>query len=113
IGVLSFSNDAVEKPRLEEIVRSYFQPLTVRIHDGTRDTEFDPLGGDEGDGRDRSTWQQLEVHIFQELLSRDARYLQNAPQWAQVLSSLKQMALSGDEPASIAQHLREARSKLL
>lgn len=113
IGVLSFSNDAIEKPRLEEIVRSYFQPLTVRIHDGTRDTEFDPLGGDEGDGRDRSTWQQLEVHIFQELLSRDARYLQNAPQWAQVLSSLKQMALSGDEPSSIAQHLREARSKLL
>lgn len=113
LGVLSFSNDAVEKSRLEEIVRSYFQPLTVRIHDGTRDTEYDPLGGDEGDGRDRSTWQQLEVHIFQELLSRDVRYLQNAPQWAQVLSGLKQMALNGDEPASIAQHLRDARSKLL
>ncbi|HEV8192278.1 MAG TPA: hypothetical protein VGP82_12490, partial [Ktedonobacterales bacterium] len=83
-----------------------------RIHDGTRDTEYDP--DDEGlDGRDRSTWQQLELHIFEDLLARDARYQPNAAQWAKVLAHLKHMALGGEQPASIAQQLREERARLL
>jgi DNA repair exonuclease SbcCD nuclease subunit len=112
-GVLSFDPGAYERTRLEEIVRRYFEPLAVRVHDGTRDIEFDPVEGEHGDGRDRSTWQQLEVHIFHELLARDARYLPHAAQWAQVLADLKLAALNGDDPASIAQTLREARAKLL
>jgi DNA repair protein SbcD/Mre11 len=113
-GVLSFDNSAYDKAELEGIVRRYFEPLTVRIHDGTRDTDYDvDDGGEGGDGRDRSTWQQLEVHIFQELLARDARYVAQAPQWAQLLASLKAAALNGDDPASIAATLREARAKLL
>ncbi len=113
-GVLSFDSGAYERARLEDLVREHFQPrpLTVRLHDGTRDTEFDLEEGEEGDGRDRSTWHQLEVHIFQELLSRDARYLANAPAWARVLADLKQMALGNDEPAAIARRLREARTQL-
>jgi len=112
-GVLSFDPGAYERTRLEEIVRRNFEPLTVRIHDGTRDTEYDVDAAETGDGRDRSTWQQLEVYIFQELLSRDARYLPQAAQWAQVLADLKQAALNDDDPASIVQSLREARAKLL
>jgi DNA repair exonuclease SbcCD nuclease subunit len=113
-GVLSFDSGAYERARLEEMVRAHFHPapLTVRLHDGTRDTDFDLTEGDEGDGRDRSTWHQLEVHIFQELLSRDARYLATAPAWARVVADLKQMALANDEPATIARRLREARTLL-
>jgi hypothetical protein len=113
-GVLSFDSGAYERSRLEEMVREHFRPapLTVRLHDGTRDTEFEWEDGEEGDGRDRSTWHQLEVHIFQELLSRDARYLAVAPAWARVLADLKQMALANDEPAAIARRLREARAQL-
>jgi DNA repair protein SbcD/Mre11 len=113
-GILSFDGGAYEKARLEEIVTRFFEPLTVRIHDGTRDTEYD-VGddGEGGDGRDRATWQQLEVHVFQELLARDARFLPNAPSWAQVLANLKTAAINGDDPAVIAQSLRDARAKLL
>ena len=109
-GIMSFDSSAWERPRLEETVKRYFQPLTVRIHDGTRDSDYDPFEGDEADGRDRSTWHQLEIHIFRELLARDARYLPNAPQWAAVLADLKQMALGGEDPAAIARRLREARA---
>jgi exonuclease SbcD len=111
-GIMSFASSAWERGRLEEIVRSYFTPLVVRVHDGTRDSDYDPLDGAEGDGRDRSTWHELELHVFQELLARDARYLPNAPHWAQVLAEIKQMALGGEEPAAIAGKLREARARL-
>ena len=113
-GILSFDGGAYDKAKLEEIVTRHFEPLTVRIHDGTRDTEFE-MGddGEGGDGRDRATWQQLEVHVFQELLARDARFLPNAPSWAQVLANLKTAAINGDDPAVIAQSLRDARAKLL
>jgi DNA repair protein SbcD/Mre11 len=111
-GVLGFDQGAYDKARLEEIVRQYYDALTVRIHDGTRDTEWDVGEEEGGDGRDRSTWQQLEVHIFQELIARDARYTAQAPQWAKVLSDLKTMALAGDEPSGIARRLREARAEL-
>ena len=64
------------------------------------------------DGRDRASWAQLEVHIFQELLARDARYLPQASRWARVLAQVKQMALGGEDPAAITQRLREARAEL-
>ncbi|MGH2516861.1 MAG: metallophosphoesterase family protein [Ktedonobacterales bacterium] len=111
-GILSFESSAWDRSRLEETIRQYFEPLTVRIHDGTRDSDYDPFEGDEADGRDRSTWHQLELHIFQELLARDVRYLPNAPQWAAVLADIKQMALGNEDPATIAHKLREARALL-
>ena len=118
-GILRFDGGAVERTRLEEMARAAFlpEPLTVRVHDSTTDSSFeldDALDdAEQGDGRDRSTWQQLEVHIFQELVARDARYTEHAPEWARVLADVKQMALSKDDPAAIASHLRDARDKLL
>ncbi len=113
-GVLGFDASAVERARLEECVQRHFKPLVVRIHDMTRDTEYDPGAGEDGaDGRDRSTWHQLELRIFQDLLARDARYLPEAGRWAATLAELKQMALGGEDPAAIASKLRDARDKLL
>ncbi|GAC1458018.1 MAG: DNA repair exonuclease [Ktedonobacterales bacterium] len=111
-GVLGFDASAVERARLEECVQRHFHPLVARIHDVTRNTEYDPEP-DGGDGRDRSTWHQLELHIFQDLLARDARYLPEAGRWAATLAEIKQMALGGEEPTAIAGKLREARERLL
>ncbi len=112
-GVLGFDSSAVDRTRLEDCVREHFHPLVVRLHDTTRDTNYDPdLEGEDGDGRDRTTWHQLELHIFQDLLARDARYLPEASRWAATLAELKQMALGGEEPAAIASKLREARDRL-
>jgi exonuclease SbcD len=112
-GVLGFDAGAVERARLEESVERYFRPLVARVHDNTRDTEYDPSAADEGDGRDRTTWHELELRIFQDLLARDARYLPEAGRWATILAELKQMALGGEEPPAITARLREARARLL
>jgi DNA repair protein SbcD/Mre11 len=112
-GILGFDAGAYERAKLEEVIQRHFKPLVARVHDNTRDSDFDPLGEELGDGRDRSTWQQLEVHVFGELLARDARYAPNAAQWARVLAEVKQMALGGEEPAAIARRLREAHGQLL
>jgi DNA repair exonuclease SbcCD nuclease subunit len=112
-GVLGFDAGSLDRGSLEEAVRRHFRPLLVRIHDTTHPTDYDPdAEGEEGDGRDRSTWHQLELRIFQELLARDARYQPDAPRWAAMLAELKQMALSGEEPSAIATRLREAHARL-
>jgi DNA repair exonuclease SbcCD nuclease subunit len=112
VGVLAFDDASLEKPRLEEYAKQYFRPLVARIHDNTRDTDFEPFAEEGMDGRDRASRAQFEVHIFQELLARDARYLPQASRWARVLAQVKQMALGGEDPAAIAQRLREARAEL-
>ena len=112
-GVLGFDASALERARLEECVERHFRPLVARVHDTTRDTEYDPAGEGEGDGRDRTTWHELELRIFQDLLARDARYLPEAGRWAAALAELKQMALGGEEPDAIVARLREARGRLL
>src|SRR2546429_5156805 len=47
---------------------------------------------------DRSVWHELERYIFEDLVSRDNRYLPHKEQWSVVLADLKQMALQKDDP---------------
>ncbi len=111
-GVLDFDADSLDLPRLEEIVETHFHPLIRRVHNLTHDIDFDP-DNDGLDGRNRDTWRQLEHKIFQDMLSRDARYLPAAEEWATTISEMKQQALQGEDPAVIATRLREARARLL
>ncbi|HET7641606.1 MAG TPA: hypothetical protein VFK47_23045, partial [Ktedonobacteraceae bacterium] len=78
----------------------------------TNDQDYIPEGGDI-DGRDRSAWHELERRIFEELVSRDNRYLPAKEQWSTVLTRLKEMALYKEDPAQIAQFLREKHAELL
>jgi exonuclease SbcD len=96
----------------EEVIRSYFQPLYTRVDNNTNDQDYIPNSG-EIDGCDRSTWHELERRIFEELISRDSRYLLAKEQWSAVLADLKQMAQQKDDPALIAQFLRQKRAELL
>ncbi len=112
IGTLNFDAGSLDLPRMEEMLRNYFQPLYVRVDNNTNDQDYIPEGGDI-DGRDRSVWHELERRIFEELVSRDNRYLPTKEAWGIVLASLKEMALRKDDPADIAQFLREKRAELL
>jgi len=112
IGTLGFDADALDLMHMEEMVRSYFQPLYVRIDNHTSDQDYIPDDGDI-DGRDRSLWHELERRIFEELIARDNRYLPVKEQWGAVLAELKKRALDGEDPAHIAQFLREKRAALL
>jgi len=111
-GTLNFDAGALDQARMEEMVRDYFQPLYVRVDNNTNDQDYIPEGGDL-DGRDRSLWHELERRIFEELVSRDNRYLPAREQWSVVLADLKQMALQKEDPALIAQFLRDKRAELL
>ena len=112
VGTLAFDASSLDRVYMEDIVRTHFQPLYARIDNNTNDQDFMPDGGDI-DGRDRSAWHELERHIFEELVSRDNRFLATKEQWSVVLSDLKQMALQKDDPVLIAQFLREKRAELL
>jgi exonuclease SbcD len=112
VGTLGFDAGALDQPRMEEMVRTHFQALFVRIDNNTNDQDYAPDDG-ELDGRDRSLWHELERRIFEELVARDSRYLPAKEQWSAVLAELKQKALQQDEPEHIAQLLRDKRTELL
>jgi DNA repair exonuclease SbcCD nuclease subunit len=113
VGTLSFDAAMLDQARMEDMVRSYFQPLYVRIDNHTNDRDYVPDEG-ELDGRDRSQWYELERRIFEQLVaSLDDRYLPAREQWSSVLAELKQRALDEEDPAQIAQFLREKRTALL
>ena len=65
-----------------------------------------------GLGRDRSTWHELERRIFEDLVSRDNRYIAHREEWSKVLADLKRMSLDKDDPAEIARFLREKQAEL-
>ena len=112
VGTLAFDAGSLDQKYMEEIVLTHFQPLFARIDNNANDQDFLPDGG-ELDGRDRSVWHELERHIFEELVSRDNRYLPHKEQWSAVLADLKQMALQKDDPEQIARFLRDKREELL
>lgn len=112
VGTLSFDAGSLDSPLMEEMVRTAFEPLYVRIDNATNDQDYIP-DDNEIDGRDRSAWHTLERRIFEELVARDNRYLPAKEQWSTVLSDLKHMALDEEAPEKIAHFLRERRATLL
>lgn len=112
VGTLAFDASSLDSAHMEELVRTHFDPLYVRIDNNTNDRDYLPENSDL-DGRDRSTWHELERHIFEELVGRDSRYLPAREQWGGVLAQLKEMALEKQEPAQIAAFLRDKREALL
>ncbi|HEV2661242.1 MAG TPA: hypothetical protein VGU68_11615, partial [Ktedonobacteraceae bacterium] len=112
VGTLGFDAGALDQARMEEMARTHFQALFVRIDNNTNDQDYAPDDG-EIDGRDRSLWHELERRIFEELVARDSRYLPAKEQWSAVLAELKQKALQQDEPEHIAQLLRDKQAELL
>jgi len=112
IGTLAFDAGSLDIPYMEKLVYDLVDPLYARIENNTNDRDYIPEGG-ELDGRDRSTWHELERRIFEDLVSRDSRYLAHREQWSQALADLKRMALEKEDPAEIAQFLRNKRAELL
>jgi exonuclease SbcD len=112
IGTLAFDAGSLDRTYMEKLVQDLFDALYVHLENNTNDRDYVPEGG-EIDGRDRSTWHELERRIFEDLVSRDSRYLAYREQWSQALADLKRMALEKEDPADIAQFLRARRAELL
>jgi exonuclease SbcD len=108
---LAFDGGSLDMPRMEEMVRNYFQALFVRVDNNTNDQDYVP-DDSEFDGSNRSLWHELERRIFEELVARDIRYLPAKEEWSGVVAELKQKALEKDDPVRIAQLLRDKRMEL-
>jgi len=111
-GTLAFDAGSLDIAYMEKLVYEHMEPLYARIENNTNDRDY-ILESGELDGRDRSTWHELERHIFEDLVSRDSRYLAHREQWSQTLADLKRMALEKEDPAEIAQFLRNKRAELM
>ncbi len=111
-GTLAFDAGSLDFPFMEKMIYDLLNPLYARIENNTNDQDYIPDDGD-FDGRDRATWHELERHIFEDLVSRDNRYLVHREQWSHVLADLKRMALEQDNPTHIATYLREKRAELM
>ncbi len=112
IGTLAFDAGSLDIPFMEKMIYDLLDPLYARIENNTNDQDYVPDNG-EFDGRDRATWHELERHIFEDLVSRDNRFLLHREQWSYVLADLKRMALEQDNPADIASFLRDKRAELM
>jgi DNA repair protein SbcD/Mre11 len=112
IGTLAFDAGSLDRDYMEKLVKDLFEALYAHVENNTNDRDYVPEGG-ELDGRDRSTWHELERRIFEDLVSRDSRYLAHREQWSQALADLKRLALEKEDPAEIAQFLRNKRAELL
>ena len=112
IGTLAFDAGSLDRDYMEKLVKDLFEALYAHVENNTNDRDYIPEGG-ELDGRDRSTWHELERRIFEDLVSRDSRYLAHREQWSQALADLKRLALEKEDPAEIAQFLRNKRAELL
>ncbi len=110
-GTLAFDPGALERRALEDAVRRTMPTLHILLRNLFNAVDFDPESG-ELDGRNEATRQELELRVFRDLLTRDARYAPTAEQWAKVVAELKGHALGGDDPAAIAAWLHAARLRL-
>jgi exonuclease SbcD len=110
-GTLAFDPGALDRRMLEDAVRRAMPALHIIIRNHFASVGFAPEAG-ELDGRDEATRQDLERQIFRDLLLRDARFANQADPWARVVADLKQHALAGDDPATIAAWLDEQRLRL-
>ena len=111
VGTLTFDAGSLDINYMQKMVYDLLDALYVDIENNTNDQDYIPENGDL-DGRDRATWHELERHIFEDLVSRDNRFLVHREQWSHVLADLKRMALDEDDPAEIARYLREKRGEL-
>jgi exonuclease SbcD len=110
-GTLAFDPGALERRALDDAVRRAMPALHVLLRNLFHAVDFDPTAG-ELDGRNEATRQELEIRVFRDLLTRDARYAPTAEQWAKVVAELKQHALGDEAPAAIAAWLQETRQRL-
>ena len=106
-GTLTFDRLDLDLGHVEAQAREALNPLVVRVHNATVPTEF-AIGAREG-----ATRAELEQQVLQELIERDARYRPAAAAWTRLALDLKRMALAGDSPQTILDHLRRVRAELV
>ena len=106
-GVLPFTRYDLDLEYIEGLVKDAWAPLVTRVHNRTTPADFEIAVDVE------ASRPELERAIVRELLERDARFRPNAEEWAQLALDVKRLALEGNSPEAIIDHLRHARAELI
>ena len=105
-GILAFSRADLEVGRVEAMVQDAFRPLLANIRDITT-----PSGGDIS-VVGRMSRAELERHVLREMLEDDVRRRGDSERWADMVLTLKKMALGGSEPRELVAELTAFRQSL-
>lgn len=105
-GIIPFDRAALNMKELEEMVRNAFDALHVMIRNQTTSADF-AVQHEAGLSRG-----QLEHQVVGELLARDARYADHNEPWADLIISVKNMALAGADSETILHELSQQIDEL-
>ncbi len=101
VGTWLFDQADLDLERVEELVQEIWNPLLCRIKDGTVARELGALPDEALLSR-----AEIERRVLRELVELDARRLGQGERWAQMVLSLKRLALEGRPPEEIVTELR-------
>jgi len=99
-GILAFDRGDLDLEYVRKLTEEIASPLIVKVKNNTRSTEFE-IAPDIALNRT-----DLERTVLKDLLMRDARYREQAEEWAAVAVEVKRMVLTGSAPESIAAAVR-------
>ena len=94
-GVLAFDRHDLDIRHVEQILIEVINPLKALVRNNARSTEYEVMIDERLDRF------ELEQSVFADLIMRDNRYREEATEWAKVMGQVKQMSLSGADPANI------------
>lgn len=98
-GQLGFKNSLLELNRIRDEVKKEFKPLLAMIRNQTVPVEYAVAAG----LTEHVTRNERERRVIEDLISRDARFRDQATDFGGLILEAKRLALSNEAPASIAE----------
>ena len=99
-GTLNFDHADLDTARIEQMVKEAYEPIACLLRDTTSASEFD-ISTDATLSR-----AELEKIVLRELVERDVRHRAQSEHWANMVLSLKRLALADSAPEEIVSELR-------
>ncbi|HWQ36973.1 MAG TPA: exonuclease SbcCD subunit D [Blastocatellia bacterium] len=97
-GHLGFKTALLELSRIRDEIRNEFHPFAVQVRDQTVPVEYAVATG-AGEHVSRAERERL---VIQDLITRDARFRDQAVEMAGLVLEARRLALAGEAPAKIA-----------
>lgn len=107
-GQLGFKNSLLELPRIRDEIKKEFKPLLVMVRNQTIPVEYAVAAG-LSENVSRS---ERERRIVEDLISRDARFRDQATDFASLILEAKRLALGNEKPARLVEMIESKMAEL-
>jgi exonuclease SbcD len=105
-GIAEFRRQDVPLERFKGLAETAFNPLVVRVQNN-----LVPPGIVRQSSRERLSRAELERQIVEHIVYQHAEHRDRADAWARLILDVKNMAIEGDLPANIADHVQAALAR--